>query len=201
MAKVLIAYNNHYETVLHDFFESCADEAKQICVDNNIDFSSVYPPNMNENNVIGAMPFHHLCVIAAHGDIDGIYNEEDEDIVTIHTTNYNFSEKGFYSIACSCAQKLYPHLKDLGLLFFVGYNDALKVRGEQEPFVTCAMAGLRNFLSGDTLKVAKEKMLDEFDRQIAVLDQTDPMAAIKLHHDKEALVFEGENNVSLTDLI
>lgn len=31
MNKVLIAYNNDSNTVLHDFLESCADEAKQIC--------------------------------------------------------------------------------------------------------------------------------------------------------------------------
>ena len=34
MDKVLIAYNNDSTTILHDFLESCADEAKQICADN-----------------------------------------------------------------------------------------------------------------------------------------------------------------------
>ena len=32
MGKVLIAYNNDSGTVLHDFLESCADEAKQIFI-------------------------------------------------------------------------------------------------------------------------------------------------------------------------
>ena len=104
MGKVLIAYNNDSGTVLHDFLESCADEAKQICADNGIDYSSVCPPDLNEQSVVGAMPDHHLCFIAAHGDVDGIYNEDDEAIVSTRTTNYNFKGKGLYSVACLCAQ-------------------------------------------------------------------------------------------------
>lgn len=63
MNKVLIAYNNDSNTVLHDFLESCADEAKQICSENGIEYSSIYPPNLNEQSVIGIMPEHHLCFL------------------------------------------------------------------------------------------------------------------------------------------
>lgn len=192
MGKVLIAYNNDSGTVLHDFLELCADEAKQICADNGIDYSSVCPPDLNEQSVVGVMPDYHLCFIAAHGDVDGIYNEDDEAIVSIRTTNYNFKDKGLYSVACLCAQNLYPHLKPLGLRFFVGYKDTFNVRGELEPFVNSALAGLKSFLSGECADVAKEKMLITYDEQIVALDATDPMAAIELVHDKEALVFEGD---------
>lgn len=48
MDKVLIAYNNDSTTILHDFLESCADEAKQICADNGIEYSSVYDIKMNK---------------------------------------------------------------------------------------------------------------------------------------------------------
>ena len=60
MSKVLIAYNNDAETVLHDFMESCADEAKQICADNAIEYSSVCPPDLNEQNVIGVITNHKV---------------------------------------------------------------------------------------------------------------------------------------------
>ena len=122
MGKILIACNNDSTTILHDFLESCADEAKQICADNSIEYSPVYPPNLSEQNVIGVMPEHQLCFFAGHGDTDGIYNEDEEAVVSIHTTNYNFKNKGLYCVACSCAQKLHSHLKSLELLFFVGYN-------------------------------------------------------------------------------
>ena len=200
MGKVLIAYNNDSGTVLHDFLESCADEAKQICADNGIDYSSVCPPNLNEQSVVGSMPDHHLCFIAAHGDVDGIYNEDDEAIVSTRTTNYNFKGKGLYGVACLCAQNLHPHLKALGLRFFVGYNDTFNVRGEREPFVISAMAGLKSFLSGENADVAKEKMLTTYDEQIVALDVTDPMAAIELVHNKEALVFDGDSTLGFGDL-
>lgn len=196
MGKVLIAYNNDSETVLHDFFESCADEAKQICADNGINYSSVCPPDLNEQSVVGVMPDHHLCFIAAHGDVDGIYNEDAKAVVSIHTTNYNFKDKGLYSIACRCAQNLHPHLKALGLRFFVRYNDTFNIRGEHEPFINSAMAGLKSLLSGENVDIAKEKMLTVYDEQIVALDATDPMAAIELVHNREALVFEGDNNLT-----
>lgn len=196
MGKVLIAYNNDSGTVLHDFFESCADEAKQICADNGINYSSVCPPDLNEQSVVGVMPDHHLCFIAAHGDVDGIYNEDAKAVVSIRTTNYNFKDKGLYSVACRCAQNLHPHLKALGLRFFVGYNDTFNIRGEHEPFINSAMAGLKSLLSGDNVDIAKEKMLTAYDEQIVALDATDPMAAIELVHNREALIFEGDNNLT-----
>lgn len=200
MGKVLIAYNNDSGTVLHDFLESCADEAKQICADNGIDYTAVCPPDLDEQSVVGVMPDHHLCFIAAHGDADGIYNQDGEAIVSTRTTNYNFKGKGLYSVACLCAQNLHPHLKALGLRFFVGYNDTFNVRGEHAPFVNSAMAGLKSFLSGESADVTKEKMLTTYDEQIVALDATDPMAAIELVHNKEALVFEGECTLVFPDL-
>lgn len=200
MSKVLIAYNNDAGTVLHDFMESCADEAKQVCADNGIEYSSVCPPDMNEQNVVGAMSEHQLCFIVGHGDDDGIYNEDDAEVVSTHTTNYNFAGKRFYSVACSCAVNLYPHLKRLGLLFFVGYNDTFIVRGEREPFVVSALSGLKSFLSGSNVKASKEKMQATFDEQIAILNETDPWAAVELVHNKEALVFEGDESLVFSSL-
>lgn len=155
---------------------------------------------MDEQSVVGVMPDHHLCFIAAHGDADGIYNQDGEAIVSTRTTNYNFKGKGLYSVACLCAQNLHPHLKALGLRFFVGYNDTFNVRGEHAPFVNSAMAGLKSFLSGESADVTKEKMLTTYDEQIVALDATDPMAAIELVHNKEALVFEGECTLVFPDL-
>ena len=87
-------------------------------------------------------------------------------------------------------------LKALGLRFFVGYNDTFNIRGEHEPFINSAMAGLKSLLSGENVDIAKEKMLTVYDEQIVALDATDPMAAIELVHNREALVFEGDNNLT-----
>lgn len=200
MSKVLIAFNNDYNTDLHNFFQSCADEVKQICHNNGIEFSPVCPPNLSEQNVIDVMTEHQLCFFAGHGDADGIYNENEEPIVSIHTTNHKFKNKGFYSIACSCAQKLHPELTGKGIKFFVGYNSSFNVRGELTPFIDTAMAGLVNFLNGDKLKVAKEKMIAMYDQQINKLDSTDPMTAVELLHNKEALIFAGNDDLKFSDL-
>lgn len=196
---MLIAYNNDSGTVLHDFMESCADEAKQICADNAIEYSTVCPPDLNEQYVIGIMPDHQLCFLAGHGDADGIYNESEESVISTRTTNYNFNGKGLYTVACSCAQNLYPHLKAIGLQFFVGYKDTFNVRGEREPFINSAMAGLNSFLNGDSVATAKEKMLNTYDEQIASLD-VNSWERKFLVHNKEALVFEYENDIYLVDL-
>ena len=199
MGNVLIAYNNDNGTVLHDFFESCADEAKQICADYVIDYSSICPPELKEHNIIGNMSSHQLCFFAGHGDADGLYNEHEEAVISTHTTNYNFSGKGLYSVACSCAQNLYPQLRALGLRLFVGYYDVVRVKGEIEPFVNSAMAGLRSFLSGDNVQKAKEKMLSSFDEEIASLD-ADSWEAKFLVHNKEVLVFEGDDALGFSSL-
>ena len=91
-------------------------------------------------------------------------------------------------------------MKVNGLHFFVGYNSTFNVRGERKPFIDTAMSGLKSLLNGDTLKVAKEKMIATYDQQIADLDITDPMAAVELVHNKEALVFDGKDNLQLLDL-
>lgn len=199
MRKALVAYNNDSSVVLHDFFESCADEAKQICLDNKVDFTSVCPPNMNEHSVCDVMSDYQICVIAGHGDADGVYNEKGNPVVSCRTTNYNFCGKGFYSVACSCAQNLYPHLKAIGTRIFVGYNDTFRVKGDVEPFVNSAMSGLKSFLAGDDAKTAKERMLGEFDAQIAALDK-ESWEAKFLVHDKESLVFDCDSDLVFADL-
>lgn len=188
MENVLIAYNNHYQTDLHSFYESCADEAKQICSDYGHKYSSVCPPNLNEQNVVLPMDVHTICFLAAHGDYDGVYNENDDDIVSIHTTNYNFNGKVFYSIACSCAKNLLPELKRIGLSTFVGYDEEF-IAIESDPlFLESAMEGLRSLLSEDDKNIAKQKMLDKFD--VCILRANNPWSRMYLTHNKAHLCFE-----------
>ena len=73
------------------------------------------------------------------------------------------------------------------------------MRGEYDPFIKSAMSGLSCFLSGENIKKSKEKMLKTYDEQIKLLDKTDPIAAAELLHNKEALVFEGDNNFKLSN--
>lgn len=201
MSKILIAYNNDSTTDLHDFFESSGDEARQISVDNQIDYIHICPPDLNKSNIIQNLSDCNICFIATHGDGDGIYNENNEELVSVNTDNYHFNGKCLYTIACSCAQNLLPNLKNCGLSIFVGYRNAFIVRGEREPFITCAMAGLKNLLHGNNLQLSKKLMLETFDKHISDLDACDPFAAMDLLHNKESLIFEGEDSLLLSDLL
>lgn len=197
MASILIAYNNDTFVKLHDFMESCGDMILQYCYDNHIKYTPLTPPHLVENNIMTHMENHHLCFIAGHGDDDGIYNEADEDVISMRTTNYNFQGKALYCVSCSCATNLCPNLMQIGLKLFVGYNDTFEVRGDYLPFVQSALSGLKCLLNGDDAKTAKEEMNKIFDEQIDILNQENPWAAISLLHDKEALVFQGDENYRL----
>ncbi|MBQ6068885.1 MAG: hypothetical protein IJK84_05220 [Bacteroidales bacterium] len=198
MANIFIACNNDPGTVLHNFMQSCADEARQICVDNNHNYTYVGVPELTEANVIPPMADHKICFIAAHGDEDGVYNENDADVVTTRTTNYNFANKGFYSISCLCAQNLCPNLMRIGLSLFVGYSAPFYVGEQEDAFLDCAIEGLKQLLNGQSKDVAYKIMLNKYDKVIDTLPFKDK---ILLLHNKESLVFAGDGGISLSDLM
>ncbi len=202
MIQVLIAYDNTPSTELWDLFQSCADEAKQICFNNSIHYTSIDYPVLNKDSITSNMTNSQVCVIAAHGGDSEIYNNQG-DIVISSEYDFNdcFNGKGLYTISCLCGKELCPYFRKHGLSFFVGYNDTFTVKGEPAPFVSSAMSGFRSILSGDTLEVAHQKMLDSFDTEIGQQDNIDPLIAIELLHNKEALVFEYEDkNLTIEEL-
>lgn len=188
MERVLIAYNNDYKSELHNFFESCADDAKQFCVDSHHSFSPVYPPSLNEQNVLVPMKEHTICFVASHGDADGVYNEEHAYIVSTQTMNYNLSGKTLYAVSCLCAEKLMPALKRIGLETFVGYNDNLRVIEGEPMFRDSVMEGLKAILKGYDKSIAKKYMLDKYTKCIE--DAPSDEIKMLLLHNREHLYFE-----------
>lgn len=198
MANILIACNNNSNVNLHDFMQLCADYAKQYCYNCNHTYTFIEPPHLTEKNISTHMENHHVCFIASHGDDYGIYNENGDDVVTTRTTNYTFSNKGFYSVACSCAKSLEAELIRVGAIFFVGYNKPFNVGYEEDAFCRCAMEGLKHILLGKTKAEARKAMLDKYDEVIKSLPFNDQ---IRMLRNKESLVFYGEDKVLLTDII
>ena len=195
MKPTLIAYNNDTSVKLHDFFELCGDEMKQYCYDNQITYTLLTPPNLTEKDVMTLMEKHDVCFIAAHGDSDGIGNEKDDDVISIHTTNYNLEKKVVYCISCYCALNLCPYLMQIGAHVFVGYNNTFEVTGEHSPFIVSALSGLKMLLAGADVKTAREQMNQSYNEQIDSMDKSGNVwEAMSLLHDKEALVFEGNDD-------
>ncbi len=195
MAQVLIAYNNDTSVDLHDFFESCGDDVRQYCYDHHIEYTTLFPPNLTENNVMSDMEDHEVCFVASHGDPDGITNENGEEVISTRTTNYNLQNKVFYSVACYCGINLFPHLQQVGVKVFVGYTNKYRVKGDFQPFLQSALTGIKCLLNGANVKTAREEMLRSYDEQID--SQTDFWIATKLLQNKEALVFDGDEDYHL----
>lgn len=188
MESVMIAYNNAPDTELHTFFESCADDAKQFCVNYQHSYKSVCPPHLKEQNVVAQMDKYTICFVASHGDTYGVYNENYDAVISTQTTNYNLSGKTLYTISCKCAEELMPELKQMGLKTFVGYDDTFRVVESEPMFRISAMEGLKAILEGKDKKSAKKRMIAKFDRCIeATQDET---TKILLLHNREYLCFE-----------
>ena len=203
MAKVLIAYNNAPNINLHNFFQSCADDVRQYCADNNIGYIPLFPPKFTETEVSGGMLDCQICFVAAHGDANGIYNDEEEDVISTKTTNYNFNGKGLYCVVCSCAQNLMSELQRIGIKIFVGYNDAFGLDGNLEIFKDCALEGIRQLLSGKNVAEAKRLMLQKYDECIDAANQNTDLWSTRdiLLDNREHLVFEGQDNLTINNLL
>lgn len=188
MESVLIAYNNDPKTELHSFFESCADDAKQFCVNSNHSYIPVSPPKLTENNVIAPMYQHTICFIASHGDSEGVYNENNDYIVSTQTVNYNLFGKIFYAVSCMCAEKLKPQLKSIGLDTFVGYDSEFRVIENEPMFQESAMEGLKAILEGNNKTTAKKRMFDKYTESINKAPNED--VKMLLVHNREHLCFD-----------
>ena len=187
MEKVLIAYNNAPQTELHNFFQSCADDATQFCVDNRHDYDHLYPPQLSEENM-GAFNTSSVIFMASHGDSYGIYNDNDDYVISTTTTNYHLAGKTFYAVSCMCADNLMHELKRIGLATFVGYDDNLRVVESEPMFRESAMEGLKALLDGANKADAKKRMYDKYTNCINQASNDD----IKMYlvHNREHLCFE-----------
>lgn len=187
MEQVLIAFDNDNKTQAHSFFEDCADDIKQHCIDCRHQYTPISPPNLVKDRVIPLMEAHSICMMAAHGNADGIHNQEFVDVVSTRTTNYNFSGKIFYAVSCYCGINLCPELKRIGLKLFVGYDDTLYIQESNELFRESALSGLKSLLNGDSIDEAKEKMFNEYTR--CIKNASNKITKKLLLHNREHLCF------------
>lgn len=201
MNSILIAFNSCPDDSSHSFFQSCADEARQLCADNNVLSTSKTGDDLAEQSVMQAMENHVLCIFASHGSCDSIVDENGNDVISTKTTNYAFNGKGLYAVSCWCAKGLMPELCRIGLSLFVGYDDEIRFSGDESVFVDCALSGLRSFVAGNRFDQAKADMLSSFDDAIKKAgDSPNPFEKMFLLHDKESLVFCGDPELTFEAL-
>lgn len=204
MSNIVIGFNNHQADILHSFFEKCADSVNTLCEQYNFTTSSFCPPDFTEKNIISNMSNSSGCFLAAHGDRDGIYNEQNQDVVTTKTNNYNFSGKILYTVSCYSALNLKDELFRKGIKAFVGYDDKFIVGNvdAEDVFVECAVQGFKSLINGKNIKEARKDMIDKFDVEIKRYsdDNTNKYSefiAAWLLDDEEHLCFAGDDTFTL----
>lgn len=201
MNRILIAFNSKPDDSSHSFFQNCADEVRQLCVDTCTPFTSKTGDELTEHSIMQDMGSHSLFVFAAHGSSDAIVDENGNDVISTRTTNYELNGKGLYAVSCWCGQGLMPELCRLGLSFFVGYDDEIRFSGDESVFVECALSGLKSFVGGNSFDTAKSDMLFSFDGAIKKAgESSNPFEKMFLLHDKESLVFHGNPELKFDDL-
>ena len=203
MAKVLIAYNDAATEDMRNFFVNCADSIKNECVQLGIEYDLLTPPDLTEANLMLIMESAQFCYVAAHGDAGSVYNEIGDKLVAtmLATTNYNLSGKAFFAISCNCAKELKDDLIRIGLKLFVGYNDKYTEYEGYDEFVESANSGAKIFLAGCNVAQMKKHMLDTYDRCIDYLEGKSAMAVDALLNNRESLVIEGDDDLTIKDLL
>ena len=201
MANILIAYNSRTNDEAHNFFQSCADEARQACADLGHECSIKTGDELTEQIIMQSMDSHSLCVFAAHGSSNSIVNENEDEVISTKTTNYVFNGKGLYAISCWCASSLLPELRKIGISIFVGYNDEFRFSGNEDVCVNCALSGFRRFAEGKPFRQAQLDMLASYDEAIRDAENNpNPFEKMLLLRDKESLVFHGASELTFVDL-
>lgn len=190
MASVTIAFNNASYIEGHHFFQLCGDKARELCAENQHEYFLLSPPTLLRHHFSKRMDNDTVCVIAAHGDADAIYNEYEQEVISIRTINYNLSDKTVYVVSCHCAQQLGEELRRIGVKIFVGYNGIFHIGSEEDLFIDSALSGLQSLLRGNTLETSKKDMVISYTNAINKASQN--VDKWLLLDNMEHLVFIGD---------
>lgn len=201
MGKVLIAYNDDASENSRQFFDGCATDIRNYCIGKSFDYDLLTPPNLTEAQFMDKAQDSHICYVVSHGRPDSVVNEEGEEFVSTRTTNYNLNGKCFFAVSCYCAQDLKDELFRIGLKLFVGYRDKYTEFPEYDEFMHSANYGLKVFIDGQNVAQMKDSIYAEYDRLFDVLNGKSVLAADALLDNKESLVIDGDDSLTISDLI
>lgn len=199
MIKALIAYNDDVSETNRNNFEEYATDVRNFCIENEIDWELLTPPNLTNEAFMKLANESQVCYISAHGSPVSIDNERKNHIISTRTTNYNLCGKMLYAVSCHCALQLKDELMRIGLKIFVGYRSIIVFTGYEE-FLTCFNSGIKALIKGCTVAEMRKLMKDEYDKQFHKLGQTNPLAADMLLDNKESLVIDGKDSLTIYDL-
>ncbi len=200
MEKILIAYNDDVSENSRQFFDCCATDIRNYCLERSFNYDLLTPPNLTESQFMKMAQDSQICYVASHGRPDSVVNEEDVEFVSTKTTNYSLSGKCFFTVSCYCAQNLKDELIRIGLKLFVGYRDKYTEFPEYNEFMQSANYGLKVFIDGLSVAQMKDSIYAEYDRLFDELNKKSAMVADALLDNKESLVIEGDDDLTIKNL-
>lgn len=196
---IIISYNNDYTEENKWFFESCADETKQIAMDSNISFKTITPPELTAEEVERHVASCHGGFIFSaymHGHKKGIVNERNENVVSDEINSDLFGGNVFYTFSCQCGNQLQEELSNKELALFWGYKSDTNILLREE-CVECAVEGLKQFLAGKSVEEAKKAMTEKY---IENHYKIGGIQGALLLENKDNMIVVGNDSLTINDI-
>lgn len=156
------------DKILGHFFQSCADAVKQATVDNGFSYEHMGADCLTKeaiNTFTGEADEYVFCAFSHGTDTALVCN--GKSYVEAGDNVCNFYSSVFFTFACHTAKGIGQEFDDVYVLGYFGYNNkAWVIPAYEDVFVKCATSGLISYLQGNTLKQARQDMVDEYDRQL-----------------------------------
>ncbi len=196
---IIISYNNDYNEENKWFFESCADETKQIALDSKISFKTITPPDLSAEEIkrhIGSCRSGFIFSAYMHGHKKGIVNERNENVVSNDVNSDLFGGNVFYTFSCQCGNQLQEELSNRNIALFWGYKSDTNILFREE-CVECAVEGLKQFLSGKTVEESKLAMENKYKENHYKIGG---LYGALLLENKDNMVVVGNSNLTMFDI-
>lgn len=194
MEKVVIAFSRSDE-----FFRMCADKVKACSVAHHITTVQKDGGNLNMDEVTKSLVSAGDPVVFAafcHGNNYGFGNDEKEYFIDCRdTTLYRLANDVVYTCACeSGSHDMVSNMMSKGVKVYWGYNCKFAYFNDED-YAEAAISGLKSMFDGNTLKEAKEKLVNNMNSYADQL--TNPMKAGFVYENIDKLTVFGPDNFVL----
>jgi len=159
----------------------------------DITYIDTYLPQINSTNFI----FTTYC----HGNVDELV-AGGACFVKKNKNSYLFANSLFYSMSCLAGRELASALILEGTHAFLGFKDDAKVLLEdyQQLSIECDNYALKEFILGKAIGQCFEEMKNFISDKIEyLLVQEEPLHASYLRANRDALTFEGNDQLTIED--
>ncbi|NDV82539.1 hypothetical protein [Bacteroides sp. 51] len=207
MINTVIIYDHDDET-LGNFFCLCADDVEFI-PDKAIAELNVI--KLNSDDVTVANLSTHMVKYNQerfiflgfmHGSKEAMVLSGTENIVTLTTNHYLFSNAFIYNFSCYNGTDLADVLLQNNALVFWGYSDKAWVcYACLDEFKKCALSGLSHFLTGINVESSHRLMIEDINETIDKLYASNMFAASTLLENRDAIIVKGDKTLTYFDLL